>query len=93
MKSTGSKISTFISEDSSTKYHTSDQATRDHDCDNADLHEEIAALEAAIAAKQRDIDLLQQDVNRLQMENIVLRWSYGNLASAIHSDNNFGGSA
>lgn len=90
MKSTGNNISTFISEDFSAKYNTSEQAMHDHDCDNTDLHEEIASLEAAIAAKQRDIGLLQQDVNRLQLENVVIRWSWRNLVSAIQNDENDG---
>jgi hypothetical protein len=78
-KFAGNKIETFVSDNDGDKY-TSEQATHDaHNCDNRDLHDQITSLKASLATALRE-------VQRLEQENVVLRWSCNNLVSAMQDN-------
>lgn len=67
------RITYLITTNTSPPYHQS----------STDLHDEIASLKAATETSLRDFVVpLQNKVQRLQQENVVLRWSCKTLVSA-----------
>lgn len=82
------KIEAFVSEDNADKYTDQERASYEHhNCNNTALHAEIAALRTALATKLPDSVILQNEVQRLEVENVVLRWCNRNLASSAFQVN------